>query len=64
MPTPAQREAERKWQEQKSLWLARDVYRVERGAWVVGLVLGVPAALVVAIIIGWVVVALTDYVLR
>jgi hypothetical protein len=40
------------------------VYRVERGAWVVGLVLGVPAALVVAIIIGWVVVALTDYVLR
>jgi hypothetical protein len=64
MPTPQQRRAEQKWQEQKSLWLARDVYRVERGAWVVGLVLGVPTVLVVAIILGWVVVALTDYWMR
>jgi hypothetical protein len=55
---------DRKWQDKKEMWLARDVYRVERGVWAVGLVLGLPAAVLGAVLMGWVVVALTDYVMR
>ena len=55
---------DRKWQDKKEMWLARDVYRVERGVWMVGLVLGLPAVVIGAVLMGWVVVALTDYFMK
>jgi hypothetical protein len=54
-------EEERAWQTQKSLWFARDVYRVERTMWLAGLVLGLPILVVLALCLGWVVISVWQH---
>lgn len=64
MPTPVQRSAEeRRWQDHKTHWLARDVYTVQKTGILLGVVL-LPVLIPLALCLGWIVVALTDYLMK
>lgn len=64
MPTPVQWSAkERRWQDHKAHWLARDVYTVQKTGVLLGVLL-LPLLIPLALGLGWVVVRLTDYLLK